>query len=44
MDQLNSEKDAEAQKRELEKLADSRLVSIKAHMKDLEDCDDLNMR
>jgi len=27
-----------------EKLADARLESVMAHMKELEDCDDLNMR
>ena len=34
----------QAQKSALEKLADERLVSVMAHMKELEDCDDLNMR
>ena len=34
----------QAQKAQLEKLADERLVSVMAHMKELEDCDDLNMR
>jgi hypothetical protein len=34
----------QAQKTALEKLADERLVSVMAHMKELEDCDDLNMR
>jgi adenylate kinase len=32
------------QKLALEKLADARLESVMAHMKELEDCDDLNMR
>jgi adenylate kinase len=34
----------QAQKAALEKLAEERLVSVMAHMKELEDCDDLNMR
>lgn len=37
-------KTLEAQKKALEKLAEERLVSVMAHMKELEDCDDLNMR
>ena len=32
------------QKLALEKLADARLEGVMAHMKELEDCDDLNMR
>jgi adenylate kinase len=39
-----SNKTLQAQKVALEKLADERLVSVMAHMKELEDCDDLNMR
>jgi adenylate kinase len=39
-----SNKALEVQKAALEKLADERLVSVMAHMKELEDCDDLNMR
>mgnify|MGYP001100321887 FL=1 len=39
-----SNKTLEAQKKALEKLADERLVSVMAHMKELEECDDLNMR
>lgn len=42
----DSEKDVKIreQKLALEKLADARLESVMAHMKELEDCDDLNMR
>lgn len=39
-----SNKTLQAQRVALEKLADERLVSVMAHMKELEDCDDLNMR
>ena len=35
---------AEAQKAGLEKLAEERLVSVMAHMKELEETDELNMR
>lgn len=42
--QEEENKTLEAQKKALEKLAEERLVSVMAHMKELEDCDDLNMR
>ena len=42
--QEEDNKTLEAQKKALEKLAEERLVSVMAHMKELEDCDDLNMR
>ena len=32
------------QKAALEKLFEERLVSVKEHMQELENCDDLNMR
>jgi len=39
-----SDKVQQAQRVALEKFADERLVQVMAHMKELEDCDDLNMR
>ena len=42
--QEEQNKTLETQKKALEKLAEERLVSVMAHMKELEDCDDLNMR
>ena len=39
-----SDKVQQAQRVALEKFADERLVQVMAHMEELEDCDDLNMR